>query len=246
MCKEKGVEYAVTVNGNYPKSTAKGIPHTIVFDCTGKEIFQGSPSQAESVVEKTLLTTPSLYVGERGFTKLKAVATQIEKKSGLGQAAATLRKKISSEDPDEKSEAEALLAVLENYAKARTATAEAYQDSDPDKYLVELKALAKEFSGDILGSDASALANKLAADPDFKKLNEGMKKVAAQIKFLEALQPCKPCKGKAVKTGRLSCPTCKQANEALLSQVKKALQELAKKYEGTKAATKAEELAATL
>jgi hypothetical protein len=246
ICKEKGVEFSVTASGKYPKEEFKGIPFSVVWDHTGKQIYKGSPGGAEAAVEKALLTAPSLYLGERTYDRLKSIAAQIQKKSGLGQAAATLRKKIASGDTDEISEAEALLAVLERYAKARTATAEAYQDSDPDKVLVELKALAKEFSGDALGTDASTRATQLSADPDFKKLAEGMKKVSAQEKLLDALQPCKACKGKSMKTGRLSCPTCKQANDPLLSQIKKALKDLAQKYTGTRAATQAEALAATL
>ena len=246
MCKEKGVEFSISATGDYPKEQFSGIPFSVVWDHAGKQIYKGPPSGAEAAVEQALLTAPSLYLGERSYVKLKAMAAQIQKKSGLGQAAATLRKKSSSEDADEKSEAEQLLGVLENYAKARTATAEAYQDSDPDKLLSELKALAKEFSGDTLGTEASDLASKLSADPDFKKLAEGLKKIAAQAKLLDTLQPCKACKIKALKAGRLSCPGCKESNGPLLGQIKKALQTIAKNYEGTKATTKAEELAATL
>ena len=247
VCKEKGVEFPITATGQYPKEQFKGIPFCVVWDHTGKQIFKGRPSEgAEAAVEKALIAAPNLYLGERSFSKLKAVAAQIEKKSGLGQAATTLRKKLASEDADEKAEAEALLAVLEGYAKARTATAEAYRDSDPDKVLAEMKALAKEFSGDTLGSDAATQASQLAADPDFKKLTEGMKKVAAQAKLLEGLPPCKACKMKSAKAGRLSCPTCKQASESQLAKIKKDLGKIAQDYAGTRAATRAGELAATL
>lgn len=245
LCKEKGAEFTVMSGGEYPGRKGSGLPGAVVFDHTGKEIFQGYPTQAEVEVEKALERAPSLYLGERIFTKLKSQAAQIQKKTSLGSVAATLRKKLESEDAVEKEEAQALLDVLDRYAKARTAGAEAYQASDPPKALEELKALAKEFSGDTLGTDAAAQASTLAADPAFKKLAEGFKKLEAHEKKLEALPPCKACKSNSVKAASLACDDCKKTNAAALAGIRKALEDLASKHAGTAVEEKARGLAST-
>ena len=156
LCKTSGVEYPIFAGGSYSKESFSGLPFSVVFDHTGKQVYKGHPGQAEPAVEKALLGAPSLYLGESKFDKLKAVAAQIEKKTALGSAASGLRKKTDSTDEAEKAEAKALLDVLEGYAHARLEEAQALREEDPDQSLNNLRALAKEFAGDSLGSEVSA------------------------------------------------------------------------------------------
>ncbi len=231
LCKSSGVEYSILASGQYPKKQFNGIPHCFVFDHTGKEIFEGHPSQAEPIVEKALLTAPALYLGETKFEKLKALAAQIEKKISLGAAAAALRKKLESGDDAEKAEAGPLLKVLESYAQRRQEAAKTVREENPEQSLSDLKALAKEFSGDTIGNDLKAAAEKEEADPAFKLLVRGLKEVAAQEKALEGLPPCKSCKAKSAKSAGLGCAECRKANEPAFAKAKKALEAIAKKYE---------------
>lgn len=246
LCKQSGVEFSILQSGEYPKKQFSGIPHAFVFDHTGKEIFEGHPSEAEKIVEKALESAPSLYLGDLQIEKLKPLAMQISRKANLGQAAATLRKKTASEDAAEKAEAESLLKALEGYAQRRTASANASREEDPDRTLAELKALSKEFAGDTLGTDAAALAKAAETDPALQNLRKAVKDLAAQEKALDALAPCKACKQKNVKTGTLGCTSCRQANAELVTKARKALEGIAKKYEGTAVAKKASELAGKL
>lgn len=243
ICKEKGVEFTITSGGDYPGGGG-GLPQIYVFDHLGKMVYGGrDKGEAEAAVEKALVLAPNLYAGEGPFVKLKAVAAQIEKKASLGAAAAGLRKKLDSEDAGEKAEAETLLKVLTDYAAVRQEGIEALKSSDPEAALADLKTLGKEFSGDVLGTEANEAASKLSADPEFKKLKEGFKKLAEYTKNLDTMPPCKACKGKSLKTGSLACASCKEANAALLAQMKKALTDLAKKHEGNAVAAKASEAA---
>ena len=246
LCKLSGVEFSIVDNGNYKKPVS-GIPHAFVFDHTGKEIFEGHPSEAEAVVEKALLLAPGLYLGEAKFEKLKSVAAQIEKKAALGASTASLRKKYAeSADAVEKSEAESLLKIVEDYAQRRREHAASCKDQDPELYVSQMKGLAKEFSGDSLGADLKAALDKDLADPEFKKLCEGMKAVVAQEKALESLLPCKTHKQKGEKAPSADCEACKKQNEALVAKVKKALEGIAEKHQGTPVETRAREILESL
>ena len=247
LCKNSGVEFTVLQGGDYPNHPFRGIPHTFVFDCTGKQICEGSPAEAEEAAEKALKTTPSLYLGETVYTKLKPLADQIQKKAGLGAITSTLRKKAAeSADETEKSEAQALLAVLENYAKTKTESAASLRGTDPEKDIEILKTLAKEFAGDTLGNEAKAAADKEAADPEVKRIMTGLKEIAAQQKALEALAPCKACKMAGARHAKTGCEACKTLNKSGIDAIRKAIEGIAKKYEGTPVADKAKELAAKL
>ena len=107
--------------------------------------------------------------------------------------------------------------------------------------------MAKEFSGDSIGTEATEQASTLAADPEFKKLLDGFKKLDAQEKKLETMPPCKACKGtKGQKAASLACTDCKKTNAAALAALRKALEDLASKHAGTAVEEKARALASQL
>ena len=247
LCKNSGVEYPIFQNGQYPKKQFSGIPKAFVFDCSGHEIYDGNPGGAEEAAEKALKTTPSLYLGETSYMKLKPLADQIQKKAGLGAITSTLRKKAAeSADETEKTEAQGLLAVLENYAKTKTESAASLRGTDPEKDIEILKTLAKEFAGDTLGNEAKAAADKEAADPEVKRIMAGLKEIAAQQKALEALAPCKACKMAGARHAKTGCEACKTQDKAGIDAIRKAIEGIAKKYEGTPVADQAKELTAKL
>ena len=249
VCKSNGVEYPVFESGNYPKAdSGGGIPFVVVFDHTGKQIAAThSLSDADEAYKKAVLAAPPIYLGETRFDKLKALALQVQSKTTLGKTASDLRKKLDSADEAEKAEAKTLLDAVEGYARTRTGEIQALQQEDPDQALSDLRALAKELAGDTLGSEAAAQADKDAADPALKTLRLGLKDLSAQTKALESLPPCKACKAqKSAKHADLACDACKKANEASLAAARKALGAIAKKYEGTAAGKKAQELAGKL
>ncbi len=246
LCKSRGVEYPIVQGNQYTKKQVPGIPRAFVFDHTGREIFDGNPSGAEAAAEKALADAPALWLGETTYTKLKPLAVQVEKKEKLGSAAAALRAKLQSSDEAEKTEAEALLQVIDGYASRCKASAASLREENADQYLARLDALAKELAGDSTGDEFKTLKDKEAADPEFQKLRKGLKELADQAKAVESLPCCKACKGKSMKSISLSCETCKQANAEALTTLKKALAALQKKYEGTAVATKAADLAGSL
>ncbi len=248
LCKSHGAEFPIVRGHQYSRKQVPGIPRAFVFDHTGKEIYDGSPSGAEEAAAKALKSAPALWLGGATFEKLKPLAAQVERKDKLGAAATSLRAKLEAPETDEvmKAEAQALLQIIEGYASGAKASAADLREQDCDRYLSRLDVLAKELSGDVLGAGFKTLKDKESADPEFQKLRKGLKELAEQAKVLETLPSCKACKARSQRTLSLSCEACKQANAEAITSLKKALAKLAEKYAGTAAGTKASEMASTL
>ncbi len=247
LAKDKGAEFTIVSNGEYPRKQISGIPRAFVFDHTGKEIYDGNPAGAEAAAATAVLAVPAIWFpADATFTKLKAQADQALSRKNLGQLLTSLRSLSQSTDDAEKTEAASIVQVLEGYASRRKDSLKASHDEDPEQYLATLDALAKEFAGDAVAAEAKAQKDKDLADPAFTKLRAGFKALAAQTKALAALAPCKACKAKSRKTGSVDCPECLKINADTVASVKKALVALQKKYEDTAVATKAAEMAGSL
>ena len=223
-------------------------PRAVVFGPAGQELFQGSLEEAVKVTEKAAGEAPRVWVGPTPYVRLQALARQVErgeKGSSLGQIAQALRRKTQSANAVERAEAGHLLEALDLHVAGDLARAQELAGLDPDLALATVKALAADFSGDEIGSRLAAEARQWAADPDLSAFRKATAEIDALQRRLEALPPCKAHKQHGKRRAVAGCAGCCTLNREALVDIRKALQDAARRAGDTPAADRARRLAET-
>jgi hypothetical protein len=177
----------------------------------------------------TALSGPGPYV------KLASLATQIQQGQGLGGALKTLTTKKSSKDPIEAAEATTMLAALTKGAQEQLDDAINEIQKDPVVAITRLNNVATRFSGSEFATKAKLEADTVKKDPKIQKeIKAGamLEQIVAAEATMKPFQNVRDPKAGGFRT--LNAPTI----QAVLSQC----QALAKRYPGTNAAKKAEDI----
>lgn len=218
--------------GDLPGSNVTGIPRIFVFDHTGKQVFDGSPGQVDDAMIKKLLDAAPGPLVKAGSYKACAGEAAALKNSDrpVGSVLKALRTKAEKGKPEAQLEAQQLLEGVKSYADRQYAGITADRSTDPVSAWLRVQRLALVLKGDEWGKPFEDLVKELKADKPF-------------MDELKAADGLAAIKAQATKIGldRGQLPPSRK-NEA--QAIGQAIDQLGKKYPGTRAAKEAEALKA--
>lgn len=208
-----------------------GIPHTMLFDHTGKCVYRGHPTQIDKVLKETVgKALAAKFEGE----PTKAVAPLLENLKKGQSPAGVLQKAISASKSTDKptaDQAKQLVEKMTETAGAVLSEAEALKADDPLAALSKLTKLSTDFKGTPTGTKAGELVAELKKD----------KAVQAELKARPTLE-----KIKTVDTALTAALNGKEPNEAfqtqqagVLKQLKSAIAGMKKSYPDAKSTQEA-------
>ncbi|MBI5778234.1 MAG: hypothetical protein HZA49_02100 [Planctomycetes bacterium] len=236
-CKANKIPYPVYEKGNIAGHPVQGYPHFVLFDHTGKMIYQGHPMEADAKLAAAMKAAPDWLVGEGPYKKLKAIAEKAKSHKDLGQALKTLKEKhLNSADADEKAEAEKLAERLTRYGNKLLAKAEAKKGTEPLNSYNLYQEVSKVFKGDEIGDNADKALKDLKDDKAFQDNLKADKELADMMPDIEKLKACNKC-----GTFNKECDACKKKNASLEMLLPKA-KGIVKKYPDSPAAARVKEL----
>lgn len=227
----KGTDAPMVIEqGRLSGADVSGIPHCFLFDHTGRQVFEGSPGRIDSaMIRKLVDAAPGPLVKGGPY---KACAREAQALRATGQSVATvlssLRTKAEKGDGEAKSEARTLLAGIQEHVASQRARIDAARTEDPVTAAQTLQKMRTLLKGDELGRPFDDLYKELQQDKAFR----------AEISAAEALAQVRSA---ATRVG-LDQGKVIPARRAEAQQVAAALEQLLKKYPGTKAAREAEKL----
>ncbi len=232
--KSKGGTDKVTVieGGELPGSNVSSIPRIFVFDHTGKQVFDGSPSQVTAEMITSLVqAAPGPMVSGGPYTACAKEAAALRSTGpSIAPVLKSLRSKAAGTQEKAKAEATEILASVTTYLDKTMQRIEKDRETDPVGSMVLLNRMVGVTKGDELGKPFQDLFTRLKADKAFQ----------AEVTAAQALAQIKD--GIAKIDDRMAPPAQRQAKQ----QAAAALSGLIKKYPATKAAGEAEKVARSL
>ncbi|MFH1230605.1 MAG: hypothetical protein V1709_03820, partial [Planctomycetota bacterium] len=223
-----------SVNG----AKTDGIPRFILFDHTGKMVFNGHPSEANKKLADVMKNKPDPLVGAGPYKKLSALTQKIKERKELGKILTTLKTKhLVSSDADEKSEAEQLVDRLSRYGNRLSQKAEMKKLTEPLNSYNLYREVATLFKGDEIGDNADKVLKELIGDKTFQDNMKADKELADIMPQIDKLKPC----GKTCQAFNKGCDACKKKNPSFDAVLQKA-KALVQKYPSSPAANKVKEL----
>jgi hypothetical protein len=233
-----GIRFSVTETGDLPGRETKGIPSVVLFDHTGKVIYEGGPDGSEAkmraAVGAALVETAEIGTPEKALT---AVVDGL-KKGQLPLASVTkLQNFARGSDAATAAQAKKLVDAILASAQKRLDGASELAKDEPLAAYESVQRIATNFKATPLGPKAAELAGKLKAN----------KAVQAELKAKPSLEQIKKLDALiTAKAGKLdlTSPEVKKAFAAQLKQMGNVLQQMKKAYADTHATAEAEEIAA--
>jgi len=170
LCRAHKVNYSVYGSGSVKGDDARGIPRAFLFNWKGEQVWSGHPASGmDDAIEEAIRNAPDLLLGPRKYEAIRSEASKILKRSGMGSAVKSLRKKSGGAEGAEKEEATELLGRLEKHAeRAMKKADELIGSGEPLKAQGLWKRLARDFRGDEIGSRASSKEKEMKKDVAFK------------------------------------------------------------------------------
>ena len=216
----------------------------------GEHIFQISARSAnfsidrihlvhESVGRKkgentSIKPTVAIPVGEKPYEKLANLAGQVIQMKNIGMVMKTVRKKAGGTNGTAE-EARRLMSAIESFAKESMVSIRVKAGSDPVGAIHDAETLAALLKGDVLAAEPKKFAKELSSKPEVR--NElAADKTWQNIEELKT--KLKPHKGEH----DLSDPDYMKKNRIVISGLIRGAQMILKRFPGTRAAEKAEEL----
>ncbi|MEK7449064.1 MAG: TlpA disulfide reductase family protein [Planctomycetota bacterium] len=242
-CKSLKVNYPIYQHGDVKGLTfaEKLLPHFALFNHRGELIYKGSSSDEINVIakklEEAINNAPDPLIGEGPYKKLKSLAQQICQRKGLGNIMLQLEKKVQSENPEEKEEAEKLMARLGKYSHQLKLKAEGLKDKEPLQYYETCRNLAEQFKGHAIGDDSQKTLDELKNDKVFQDALKADREWQKIEKIKESLKPCQSDKPLEIN----HCEKCRKKNESVIAQLVSACKGLLKQHSDTPAASKAQD-----
>jgi hypothetical protein len=237
--KALGMRFTVTDGGSISGVKAGGIPHCVLFDHTGKMVYEGLPKDAEGKVREAFA---DMLAAEAGGKPSKSVTAALDgfKKGGT---AADLLKKLGAVrdggDPTPAKEAKTIIARMQSGAQTRIDEAKRGMKDDPIAAYDSAVQVSGRWKGTAVGKEASELTAKLKDD----------KAVAAELKARPTLEKMKVTEAAilaAAKGTEPDTPEFKKAFAPQLKQIDQAVANLKKTAPDAPATAEAEEIAKRL
>lgn len=225
----KGVNFAVLEGASVKDANdVSGIPHSMLFDHTGKCIYRGTPTGAEaalkSAVGKALVEGLEKAPASKSITPLTDALKKGQSPTLVLQKLIPLQK---ASDAGAADEAKTLVSKLTEAAQKRVDESEALMKDDPFGAYIKLEKVPLTFKGTPVAVKATALLTELRKD----------KVVAAELKAKPALDMVKKLD---VQLGSLAGkvdpkdPLFQRLGAAPLKQLKTALQTMKKSWPDAK------------
>ena len=229
--KEKGGtdKPSVIEGGSLTGANVTGIPRCFIFDHTGKQVFDGHPSDVTPVLLNKLLDAapgPLVNGGPYKFCAADAAALKSAGKPVTG-VLKSLRSKAEKGKPEVQTEARALLDGVKAYCDKQMAGIASDRTENPAAAAQRLQRISFLTKGDEFGKPFEELQKELKADKVFQD----------EVKAAEALIAIK---AQASKLGldRGQVPASRRSEAQAIGQ---AIEQVCKRFPSTKAAKEAAE-----
>lgn len=170
---------AVVNGGKLPGFSPRGVPSAVMFDHTGKKIWEGHPSGMDQALANAVKNVPDKpATADRGGLTAKPIIEGLEakyferdiemineQKRAISGVLAKLRKIVEKASKQEQvDEASAILAAVTTWAQARQSEAEAALKDDPaTAYALSEKTL-EVLGRDELGNRFSEIKTQIESD----------------------------------------------------------------------------------
>lgn len=237
--KSLGMRFPLTAGGSVTGVEVDGIPHCVLFDHTGKVVYEGLPGKAGG---KVLEAFADMLAAEAGGKPGKGVAGAIDAFRKTGTTADLLKRLTAVRDGSDAAaskEAKAVIARLQSGAQAKLDEAKQLKSDDPIAAYDAVSGVSARWKGTPLGKEAADLTAKLKDD----------KAVAAELKArptLDKLKATETAIMAAAKGKEPDSPEFKKAFAPQLRQVEQTLAAMRKSSPGAPATAEAEEVAKRL
>jgi hypothetical protein len=237
--KSLGMRFPLTAGGSVTGVEVDGIPHSVLFDHTGKVAYQGHPDKAAG---KVLEAFADMLAAEAGSKPSKGVAGAIDTFRKNGATGDLLKRLVIVRDgPDATAgkQAKAVIARLQSGAQAKLDEAKQLKSDDPVAAYDTVNGVSARWKGTTLGKEAADLTAKLRDD----------KAVAAELKARPTLEKLKAAETAIMTAAKDKEPDSAEFKKAFAPQLKQIEQTLAtmkKSFPDAPATAEAEELAKRL
>lgn len=221
-------------DGNLPGSNVTGIPRIFVFDHTGKQVFDGQPSDVNSaMINKLLDAAPGPFFPKGDYRLCKAEIAALSSKSGnLTATLKSLRGKMQKGKDDVKAEAESLLAHVQTLLDKKMVAITAARVDDAALAVTLLSKVLDRVKGDEMAKPFEALVVDMKTDKSFQR------ELAASNK-LALIQT-------AISKAKLDKSDVQASKKREVLEAVQALDSLMTAYSDTKAAITAKSIRAQL
>jgi hypothetical protein len=208
--KSLGVRFAVTAGGSVDGVKGGGIPHCVLFDHTGKMVFDGHPTKAEAKLREAFA---DMLADEAGGKPGKAVTAALEAFKKGGTTGDLLRKMTSLRDGSDGAsakEAKAVVAKLQSGAQARLDEAKKEQKDDPVAAYDAASSVAGKWKGTAIGKEAAELTARLKEN----------KEVVAELKARPVLEKIRATEAAIMSAAKGKEPDTAEFKKAFAPQLK--------------------------
>lgn len=233
--KSLGMRFPLTAGGGVEGVKAGGIPHCVLFDHTGKMVFDGHPNKVEAKLREAVA---EMLADEVSGKPSKAVTAALEAYKKGGTPADLLKKMTSLRDGSDGTaakEAKAVVAKLQSGAQARLDEAKKDQKDDPIAAYDAASSVAGKWKGTPIGREAAELTAKLKDD----------KAVAAELKARPVLEKVRATEAAIMAAAKGKEPDTAEFKKAFAPQLKQldqTINNLKKTAPGAPSTTEAEEI----
>jgi hypothetical protein len=227
-----GMRFAVTAGGSVDGVKGGGIPHCVLFDHTGKMVFDGHPTKVEGKLREAFA---DMLAEEAGGKPGKGVTAALEAFKKGGTPADLLKKMTALRDGAEGAAAKAVVAKLQSGAQARLDEAKKEQKDDPIAAYDAASSVAGKWKGTAMGKEAAELTARLKEH----------KEVAAELKARPVLEKVRATEAAILAAAKGKEPDTAEFKKAFAPQLKQLDQtvtSLKKTAPGAPSAVEAEEI----
>lgn len=185
-CKDKSITFSVFVEGKMAGETT-GAGAILVFDHTGKLVFNGDSVKGQAAVKEFVAKAPANVVGARELVKLKRLSDALKAGTYPPKLLKTIMDSQKAEDKETVDEANYLFERVKKWANDQIEVAKAARVTEALKCKTDLDNLAKDLKGtefEKLVTDAqaglekdAAYQSELAAWLSLEKVKEAEKKL---------------------------------------------------------------------
>ncbi len=239
VAKKNGMRFPLTAGGSVTGVEVEGIPHCVLFDHTGKVVYQGHPNKAEG---KVLEAFADMLAAEAGSKPSKGVGGAIDTFRKNGVTGDLLKRLVIARDgPDAATgkQAKAVIARLQSGAQAKLDEAKTLKADDPIAAYDTVNGVSARWRGTTLGKEAADLTAKLKDD----------KAVATELKARPTLEKLKAAETTILAAAKGKEPDSAEFKKAFapqLKQIEQTLTTMKKSYPDAPATAEAEEIAKRL
>jgi len=214
-----------------------GIPHSFLFDHTGRCIYRGHPTSAYEKIKSALAKAPAAVLGGRELVKLKALSDLMKKGMPPAAAIKAASEKLASEDADTVEEAKFVIESLTAWGKRQIEDATAAKESEPLHSYATLQKLAKDFEGTDVGKDATTAFTEMQGDEAVMKEVKAWQTLEKIRKIEKDIKPLRSWDGYDTTSEKF-----RKKYAVQLKQIIEGVKRMRKTYPDSEATTQAEEI----